>query len=65
MTPRSAIGVGIFSSITAQPNTFMEIDSELLPMVTRFLQLIEERLLSVTSEIMCTILCMVNGLANL
>ena len=44
---------GVTSSISAWFNTFVEIDHENVSMVILLLTLIEEGLLSVTSESMC------------
>ena len=44
----------VASSILARSNTFVEIDHEIISMVILLLPLIQEGLLSVTSEIMCT-----------
>ena len=44
---------GVTSSIPALAHTFMEIDREIISKVI-LLPLIQERLLSVTSESMCT-----------
>ena len=45
---------GVMSSVPGQPLAFMEIDHEIISMVIFLLWLIQEGLLSVTSEIMCT-----------
>ena len=45
---------GVMSSIPALPHTFMKIDHEIFSMVILLLPLIQEGLLSVTSESMCT-----------
>ena len=45
---------GVASSFLAQSHTFMEIDHETITSVILLLPLIQERLLSVTSESMCT-----------
>ena len=45
---------GVGSSIQAQSHTFMEIDLEIVSMVIPHVSLIQEGLLSVTSESMCT-----------
>ena len=62
--PRSAVGnvsdacltadPGVASSIPVRSHTFVEIDHEIISTVILLLQLIQERLLSVTSESMCT-----------
>ena len=44
---------GIVSLILAQSHTFVEIDHEIISMVILLLLLIQEGLLSVTSESMC------------
>ena len=44
---------GVASSILAQSHTFMEIDHEIISTVIILLLLIQEGLLSVTSESMC------------
>ena len=41
---------GVMSSILAQPHTFVEIDHEIFSTVIHFLLLIQDRLLSFTSE---------------
>ena len=46
--------LGITSSILAQSHNFMEIVREIISMVILLLPLIQEKLLSVTSESMCT-----------
>ena len=45
---------GVISLIPAHPNTFLEIDCEIFSTVVLLLPLFQERLLSVTSEIMST-----------
>ena len=45
--------LGVVSSILALSHTFMEIDHEIISTVILLLELIQERLLSVTSESMC------------
>ena len=45
---------GIASLIPAQSHTFLEIDHEIISMIILLLTLIQEGLLSVTSERMCT-----------
>ena len=52
---RSTADPGVTSLISAWFNTFVEIDHENVSMVILLLTLIEEGLLSVTSESMCTI----------
>ena len=44
---------GITNLIPAWAHTFLEIDHEIIPMATLFFPLIQEWLLSVTSESMC------------
>ena len=44
---------GVVSLILARPDTFVEIDHEIFSMVILLLLLIQEGLLSVTSECMC------------
>ena len=46
--------LGFMSSIPAQPSTFMKIDNEIFCMDIFLLPLVQEGLLSVTSESMCT-----------
>ena len=46
--------LGLVSSISAQPSTFVEIDHEIFSTAILLLPLIQEGLLSVTSESMCT-----------
>ena len=45
---------GVVILISAQPHTFVETDREIFSTVILLLPLIQEGLLSVTSEIMCT-----------
>ena len=45
---------GVASSIPAQSATFLEINHEIISMVILLLPLIQEGLLSVSSENMCT-----------
>ena len=45
---------GVASFISAWPHTFVEIDHEIISRAILLLQLIEEGLLSVTSQCMCT-----------
>ena len=45
---------GIANSILAWPHTFAEIDHDIFSMVILHLRLIQEGLLSVTIESMCT-----------
>ena len=45
---------GVASLILAQPHTFVEIYPEIFSMLILLLPLIQEGLLSVTSECMCT-----------
>ena len=45
---------GVASSIPAQSATFLEINHEIISMVIQLLPLIQEGLLSVSSENMCT-----------
>ena len=45
---------GVTSSIQAQSHTFVENDHEIISIVILLLWLIQEELLSVTSESMCT-----------
>ena len=49
---------GVVSLIPAQPHTFVEIDYEIISTVFLLLPLIQEGLLSVTSESMCTNYCL-------
>ena len=46
--------LGVASLIPARSHTFVEIDHEMISMVILLLPLIQEGLLSVTSESMCT-----------
>ena len=50
----STAGLGILSLIPAWSHTFLEIDHEIISTVIRLFLLIEEGLLSVASESMCT-----------
>ena len=45
---------GVVGSILARPHTFVEIDHEIFSVIILLLPLIQEGLLSVTSESMCT-----------
>ena len=44
----------VLSSIPARPHTKVEIDHEIISMVSLLLLLIQEELVSITSKIMCT-----------
>ena len=45
---------GVVCSITVRPNTFVEIDHEIFSRIMLHLLRIQERLLSLTNESMCT-----------
>ena len=45
---------GVVGSILARPHTFVEIDHEIFSAISILFPLIQEGILSVTSESMCT-----------